>query len=146
MKKLIISSLIIIMFSSNIAVAQNAFTQKDRELLIELMVTMEQMDKRIDQRFKQMEKQIDQRFQQVDQRFQQMDKRIDDIQTYMLWGFGILFAGMIGLFMRDRKIAIKPAVKKITSSSKKEKLFETILKDFAKDQPKLAEILKEHGL
>ena len=141
------------MFSSSIAVAQNEFTQKDREFLIELRVTIEQlkvtieqMDKRIDQRFQQMEKQIDQRFQQVDQRFKQMDKRIDDIQTYMLWGFGILFAGMIGLFMRDRKIAIEPAVKKITSSSKKEKLFETILKDFAKDQPRLAEILKEHGL
>ena len=114
MKKLRISSLIFIiaMISLNISFAQNEFNQKDREMLIELRITMEQMDKRIDQRFQQMEKQIDQRFQQVDQRFEQMDKRIDDIQTYMLWGFGILFASIIGLFMRDRKIAIKPAEKK----------------------------------
>lgn len=130
------------MISFNTTFSQNAFTQKDREFLIELKVTMEQMDKRIDQRF-----------QQVDQRFQQMDKRIGDIQTYMLWGFGILFTCMIGLFgsiialfMRDRKIAIKPAVKKITSSSKKEKLFETILKEFAEGQPKLKEILKARGI
>ena len=141
------------MISFNTAFAQNEFTQKDRELLIELRVTVgelrvtmevlrvtiEQMDKQIDQRFQQMEKRID-------QRFQQMDKRMDSLQTFMLWGFGILFGGialMIGLFGRERSISTK---KKPYSPSKREKLLETILKEFAKDQPKLADILKTHRL
>jgi len=148
MKKLVKSSLIIIIYilSFNIAFAQNEFTQQDREFLIELRVTIEQlkvtieqMEKRIDQRFQQMEKRID-------QRFQQMDKRMDSLQTFMLWGFGILFGGialMIGIFRRERSIATK---KKPYSTSKREKLLETILKEFAKEQPKLADILKAHRL
>ena len=135
MKKLIISNLVIIMISFNIAFAQNEFTQKDRELLVELRVTMAELRVRIEQ----MEK-------RSDQRFQQMDKRMDSLQTFMLWGFGILFGGialMIGLFGRERSISTK---KKPYSPSKREKLLETILKEFAKDQPKLADILKTHRL
>ena len=137
MKKLVKSSLIIIIsiLSFNIAFAQNEFTQQDREFLIELRVTIEQLKVTIEQ----MEKRID-------QRFEQMDKRMDSLQTFMLWGFGILFGGMalmIGMFRRERSISTK---KKPYSASKREKLLETILKDFAKDQPKLAEILKTHRL
>lgn len=144
MKKFIISSLIIIitMISFNITVAQNEFTQKDRELLVELRVTMGELRVTMEQ----MEKRMDQRFQQIDQRFQQMDKRMDSLQTFMLWGFGILFGGMalmIGMNRRESSISTK---KKPYSASKREKLLETILKDFAKDQPKLSEILKVRGL
>ncbi|MBW8051200.1 MAG: hypothetical protein FVQ77_12835 [Cytophagales bacterium] len=130
------------MISFNIAFAQNEFTHKDREkmkelgnMMVELRITMGELRVTIEQ----MEKRID-------QRFQQMDKRIDDIQTFMLWGFGILFGGMalmIGMFRRERSISTK---KKPYSASKREKLLETIFKDFAKDQPKLAEILKTRGL
>ena len=63
MKKLIV--IIISMISFNIAFAQNEFTQKDRELLIELRVTMGELRVTIEQ----MDKRIDQRFQQIDQRF-----------------------------------------------------------------------------
>ena len=150
-KKLVKSSLIIIIsiLSFNIVFAQNEFTQKDREFLIELRVTMEQlkvtieqMEKRIDERFIQLDKRIDERFVQI-------DKRIDTGYTFMLWGFGILFGGiglLIGLVVSDRKIASKPAEKKLYSSTKREKLLETILKEFAKEQPKLADILKTHRL
>ncbi|MBW8051001.1 MAG: hypothetical protein FVQ77_11825 [Cytophagales bacterium] len=142
-KLIIINSVIIItMISFNVAFAQNEFTQKDREFLIELRVTMGELRVTIEQ----MEKRID-------QRFQQMEKRIDDIQTYMLWGFGILFACMlglfgsiVGLFMREREIEIKPAEKKLYSSTKREKLIESILKDYAKKQPELSEIIKMRGL
>ena len=151
MKKLIISNSVIIitMISFNIAFAQNEFTHKDREkmkelgnMMVELRITMGELRVTIEQ----MEKRID-------QRFQQMEKRIDDIQTYMLWGFGILFACMlglfgsiVGLFMREREIEIKPAEKKLYSSTKREKLIESILKDYAKKQPELSEIIKMRGL
>ena len=41
-----------------------------------------------------------------------LQKQIDNLQTFMLWGFGILFSGMgilIGLVMWDRRTAIAPA-------------------------------------
>ncbi|MBW8050534.1 MAG: hypothetical protein FVQ77_09385 [Cytophagales bacterium] len=120
MKKLVKSSLIIIIsiLSFNIVFAQNEFTQKDREKMEELgntmvelritmeklMVTMEQMEKLFNQRLQQMEKRIDQRFEQmekrIDQRFQQIEKRIDSNQTFMLWGFGILFGGIALILFR----------------------------------------------
>ena len=41
-----------------------------------------------------------------------LQKQIDNLQTFMLWGFGILFSGMgilIGLVMWDRRTAITSA-------------------------------------
>ncbi len=63
----------------------NGFTQKDRELLIELKVRLKEIDKRfeqIDRRFEQIDKrfeQIDKRFEQIDKRFEQIDKRFEQI-------------------------------------------------------------------
>jgi hypothetical protein len=40
-----------------------------------------------------------------------LQKQVDNLQTFMLWGFGILFSGMgilIGLVMWDRRTAIAP--------------------------------------
>ena len=53
---------------------------------------------------------------------------------------------MFGFIVWDRRTAVKPAGKKPLSLIKKEKLLESILKDYAKKQPELAEILKTHGL
>jgi len=119
------------MISFNIVFAQNEFTQKDRELLEDLRVTIGDLRVTIGE---------------LRVTIEQMDKRVDFLQTFMLWGFGILFGGialMIGMFRSERSISTK---KKPYSPSKREKLLETIFKDFAKDQPKLAEILKTHGL
>ena len=77
-----------------------------------------------------------------------MDKWIDSNQTFMLWGFGILFGGIaliIGMFRCERSISTKKK-SYLASAWGGEKLLETIFKDFAKDQPKLAGILKTHGL
>jgi|FLYM01.1.fsa_nt_gi uncharacterized protein YacL len=41
-------------------------------------------------------------------------ERIEELQTLMLWGFGVLFSGMgilIGLVMWDRRTAISPVVR-----------------------------------
>ncbi len=42
-------------------------------------------------------------------------QRIDDVINIMLWGFGVLFAGMmslIGFVIWDRRSALAPAIRK----------------------------------
>ena len=76
------------------------------------------------------------------------DVRIE-IKEFMLWGFGILFSGMgilIGFVIWDRRTALAPAIKKYKELEEKEELIEKALKEFAKTEPKLAEILKSMRL
>ncbi|MCL5277293.1 MAG: hypothetical protein M1517_05925 [Deltaproteobacteria bacterium] len=63
----------------------------------------------------------------------------------MLWGFGILFAGMftlIGFVIWDRRTALAPAIRKNKELEEKEELFKKALKEYSKTEPKLADILK----
>ena len=59
---IILSALFFLSLSSLSTLAEDGFTQKDRELLIELRVKMQEIDKRFEQ--------IDKRFDQVDKRFE----------------------------------------------------------------------------
>lgn len=72
-----------------------------------------------------------------------------DLKGFMLWGFGILFSGMgilIGFVIWDRRTALAPAIKKYKELEEKEELIEKALKEYAKTEPKLAEILKSMRL
>jgi hypothetical protein len=131
--------------------AADGFTQKDRELLIELKMKMLEIDRRFEQIDKRFE-QIDKRFDQVDKRFEQGDKRSDGIErrlerleSVMMWGFGLLFSSMLGLFsfvLWDRKTALSPAIRKSRELEEREELLEKALKEYAKIEPRFAEILK----
>ena len=79
-----------------------------------------------------------------------------EIKGFMLWGFGITFAGMfalIGFVLWDRRTALAPAVKKIEVLEKKEDRLEEdgervkkALKKFALKEPRLAEALRFAGI
>ncbi len=70
------------------SLAQDGFTQKDRELLIRLTVKMEEIDKR---------------FEQVDKRFEQVDKRFDELRTDTNKRFEELRADMNARFEQSDK-------------------------------------------
>ncbi|MFH1963391.1 MAG: hypothetical protein ABIJ30_11075 [bacterium] len=79
-----------------------------------------------------------------------------EMKGFMLWGFGITFAGMfalIGFVLWDRRTALAPAVKKIDVLEKKEDRLEedgermkNALKKFALKEPRLAEALRFAGV
>ncbi len=72
-----------------------------------------------------------------------------ELKEFMLWGFGILFGGMgilIGFVIWDRRTALSPAIKKYKELEEKEELIEKALKEYAKTEPKLAEILRSMRL
>jgi len=107
------------------------FTQDDRDRLIRL------------------ETKVDEGFKATNQRIDDLNRRIDGLQTFMLWGFGILFGGMgilIGFVIWDRRTALAPAIKKYKELEEKEEKIEKVLKELAEKDPKIAEALKHVGL
>lgn len=119
------------------AFAEDGFTQKDRELLIELKVKMEEIDKR---------------FEQVDKRFEQVDKRFDDMFNffYILSGiFTSLVVVVIGFAYWDRRTMIREARREAIEFMEKEGILRRLmdaLKDIARDDHKMAEAFRKYNL
>jgi prefoldin subunit 5 len=145
------------------------YTLEDRDRLIRVETRLEGVDKRfeqidkrfeqidkrfeqIDKRFEQIDKrfeQIDKRFEQVDKRFEQVERRIERLENIMMWGFGLLFTGMMGLVgfvLWDRRTALAPAIRKNKELEEREERLEHALKEYAFKNPELAEILRHVGL
>ncbi len=108
-----------------------SFAQEDRDRLIRLEVKVEEFQKSFQK--------------QMDDTKTSLQKQMDDIKTFMLWGFGILFGGMgilIGFVIWDRRTALSPVSSRTREIEQREELLEKILKEYAKVEPKLDEILK----
>jgi len=89
-----------------------------------------------------------------------LTKRIDDVRSeirdtrsdlkeFMLWGYGVTFAGifaLIGFVLWDRRTALAPAIKKGKELEEREERIERVLKEYAEKEPRLKEILKNAGI
>ncbi|MEW6419910.1 MAG: hypothetical protein AB1480_17650 [Nitrospirota bacterium] len=83
-------------------------------------------------------------------------KRIDDVRSeisdlkeFMLWGYGVTFAGifaLIGFVLWDRRTALAPAIRKSRELEDREEKIEKALKEYAEKEPRLKEILKNLGI
>ena len=136
----------------------SGFTQADRERLVRLEATLEMFMKATDKRFEQVDKRFSElrqdmnaRFEQVDKRFEQADKRFEQMMNFM-WILASIFAAMtvanIGFAYWDRRTIIRKAVdESVARIESKGSLAQLInaLQDRAKDDPKLASILKNYG-
>jgi hypothetical protein len=121
------------------------FTEEDRDRIIRTETKVDALEKSVNQRFEQ----VDKRFDQVDKRFEQIDKRFDQMQTFMLWGFGILFGGMgllMGFVLWDRRTALSPAIQKTNELEEQAELLKKALKEAAIKNPDIKEALKHVGL
>ncbi|MEK6616288.1 MAG: hypothetical protein AABZ32_09290 [Bacteroidota bacterium] len=89
-----------------------------------------------------MEVQMNERFESVNDKFEYQQQQINDLKTLFYWGFGIMIGFMmflLGFIIWDRRTAMEP-IREHTQS-----LMQT-LRDYAKEQPKLADILRSHGI
>ncbi len=78
-----------------------------------------------------------------------IQRQLDDIKSFMFWGFGVLFGGMgilIGFVIWDRRTALEPVAIKTRELLEKEEKLERALKEYAKKEPKLAAILRSLNL
>jgi hypothetical protein len=157
MKKIIFYRLfltILVLFACTSMSNAQTFTQEDRARLIRTETKLEELEKRMVEGFEQ----VDKRFEQVDKRFEQIDKRFEDNFTYMgylITLFGGMFAAIVAFALWDRRTMIRPFERKVTEIEneilklKKDKnsgKMLAALRDLAKTDLKLAEILKSHNL
>ena len=104
-----------------------SFTQEDRDRIIRLEEGQKSLQR------------------QVDDLKISTQRQFDNLYTLILWGFGILFGGMgmlMGFVLWDRRTALAPAIKKNKELEEREELLEKALKEFAGQEPRLAEILR----
>jgi hypothetical protein len=136
---------------------------ENRERLIRLEAGVEEGFKGVDARFAAMDQKFDQRFaamdqrlvdmnQKFDQRFADMNQRITDMGQritdmnnllYVVLG-GII--ALIGFVIWDRRTAVAPVARKNRELEEREDLLEKVLKEYAKKEPQLAEVLRNVGL
>ncbi len=135
MKKIIVIVFALLTFSASKALAfETAPRITDREI-IESLAEIKGDVKRLEEGQRILQKQVDD------------TKR--ELKEFLLWGFGVTFAGifaLIGFVLWDRRSALVPAVSKITALEKREELLEKALKEMARKDTKVAEALRHAGL
>jgi len=135
MKKYLFLIIVVIVLIGPSNSKSEEFTQKDREILIRLETKAEEGQKALQR--------------QIDDLKDATEKRIDDLRILLLWGFGILFGGMgilIGFVIWDRRTALEPVAKKYRELEEEGEKYKKALKEYAKVEPKLAEVLKSLNL
>ncbi len=151
--------LIFFIVSSTVFAKEVPFTLEDRDRLIRVETKLEEMDKRfaelredMNKRFESIDKRfesIDKRFESIEKRFESIEKRFDQLINIFIGIVGA-FAGIvavtIGFAIWDRRTTVKPAFDRIEEVRLKQNKFETIFKEYARSEPKFAEVLRTIGL
>lgn len=148
------------------SIAQNGFTQSDRERAIRTEVTLQEFMKATDKRFDLIEKNansrfeaIDKRFEDANQRFEDMNKRFEDMNNFLLIIITVFAATAGGVFVYiiwDRKtfmtVALQNAKEMVDGElkvlQKEGKLPELIkaMRELAQDDPKVKNVLAKFHL
>ncbi len=137
-----------VLLPSIVMAVETAPRISDREIiesLTELKAGQKALNKRIDK--------LDGKIDKLDERIDKLDGKLDntvrDIKGFMMWGFGITFAGifsLIGFVLWDRRTALAPAINKNKELEEREEKVERALKEYALKNQELKEILKQVGL
>lgn len=128
MKKLLIIILSIFILGTSVSFAKEIpFTQEDRERLIR----------------------VEEGLKAVNQRIDSLDKRIDNLKNLMYILISVIFAqtiGVVGFVIWDRRTALQPAIRKNKELEERQDRVEKALRELAKVDSRIAEILKNAGL
>jgi len=114
------------------------FSSEDRKVLTDLQVNVAQMDVKLDEYQKQTQLQFD-----------NIQKQLDNHQTFLYWGFGILISFMgfiLGFVLWDRRTTLAPVVKEAEELKRRENKILDILRAYSEKEPKLRELLKNAGM
>jgi DNA repair exonuclease SbcCD ATPase subunit len=109
--------------------------------------------KALNQRIDDTNRRLEEGFKSLSQRIEagdsSLNRRIDELRDLLLWGFGVLFSGMlalVGFVLWDRRTALAPAVRQMEGLKEREERLEAALREYASKSPELAEALKKMGL
>jgi len=83
--------------------------------------------------------------QRIDDLNQSLSRRIDDVMNLLYVVIAGMF-GLIGFVIWDRRTALAPAIRINKELEEREERIEKALREYAKKEPGLAEVLKNLGL
>ncbi len=164
MKRIAISIFILFSLSTVASAADSSFTQADRDRMIRLEEGLKATNQRIEEGLKATNQRLEEGLKATNQRIDDMkadinslkadmNRRFDQMTTFMLWGFGILFglffSGMgllMGFVLWDRRTALAPTVRKTKEIEQLAELLEKALKEASITNPAIKEALKHVGL
>ena len=122
------------------------FTIEDRDRIIRTEQKVENLNNKIDAIAVRLDSKIDSKVDglraEMNARFEAVDKRFDQLFNFLWAIIGIFTTMMISVFgfaFWDRKLSLAPL-------KKQDERILSVLRDYAKQQPKLQEILKNAGL
>jgi len=131
--------------------AEGDLSLSDKEI-IEKLARLEEgqkgLNKRIDDLGKRMDdlgKRMDDLSARLDDGQKALNKRIDDLRslTYVVLA-GII--ALIGFVIWDRRSALSPVITKTKELEERDDLTFRVLKEYARKEPKLAEVMRNLGL
>ncbi len=96
-----------------------------------------------------MRNEMDAKFETLLQQFDNIEKRLDDIQTLLYWGFGILFSLMIfmlGFIIWDRRTTLAPVKLDLQVLKQENEMMKEIFRKQSESYPQLREILRNAGI
>jgi len=82
-------------------------------------------------------------------KFESQQRQLNDLKALFYGGFGMmttLFLFMFGYIIWDRRTAMKPALEQASRAMLDNRNFLTVLRDYSKKHPDLADILRTHGM
>ena len=92
---------------------------------------------------------MDAKLETIHQRIDNIEKRLDNIQTFLLWGFGMLFSLMIfmlGFIIWDRRTTLAPVRSDLEELKLQNEKMKEIFRKQSEAQPHLRKILKNAGI
>ena len=134
--------------SAKVSAIETAPRISDRDI-IEALAELKAGQRAIQQQIADLKDSTNKQIADTNRRIDDTNKRIDELKDFMLWGFGILFAGMftlVGFVLWDRRTALSPAINKNKELEERENKIEEALKEYAYKEPRLAEILRNVGI
>lgn len=120
-----------------------------KAILKEMDRRFESMGGSVNERFNGMEKRFESMENSMNKRFDSMENQIQNLVSVFI-GIVAAFAGIvaitIGFAIWDRRTALRPTLKEISEVKEKENKIVKALEHFAKQEPKMAEVLRSVGL
>ncbi|QWR78362.1 hypothetical protein [Candidatus Magnetomonas plexicatena] len=153
MKFIAITVFSLLCLSTAAFATESSFTQADRERMVRIEEGLKATNQRIEEGLKAANQKIDDGLRSTNQRIDDlkadMNKRFEQMTTFMLWGFGMLFGSMgllMGFVLWDRRTALAPAIRKTKEVEERTELLEKALKEASLTDPAIKEALKHVGL
>jgi len=139
MKHLIILFLFTILTLTTYSQQQEVpYTLADRDWLIQVEANVNGMRNEMNS----LRSEMDAKIETLNQRFDNIEKRLDNLQTFLYWGFGLLFSFMVFLFgfiIWDRRTTLAPVKRE------QDKILEA-LRELSKKDSNIREALKKAAL